>query len=94
MEHSNGSGEDLNQATNQTSAVVKLENIVSLADLTTNEQFVEVETDIRNECSKHGTVTQVYVPRPNFLLGTAAELTYSDVTAAYNLNLSAGLAYV
>jgi len=50
---------------------------------------------MRTECGRFGEVVSVICPRPNFLKEkSAAELTYSEITGAYNLNLRSGFAYI
>jgi hypothetical protein len=46
--------------------VIKLENIISLADLSTEEQFNEIESELKEECTKYGPILSIQIPRPNF----------------------------
>ena len=77
------------------STVVKLGNIVTLGELNNEAQFLEMEKDMRDEGARYGSVVSVICPRPNFLKEKSnQELTYSEITGAYNLNLRSGFAYV
>lgn len=46
------------------SRVVLLENMVSLADLSSDDAFNDLLIDIEEECEKHGTLSSVVIPRP------------------------------
>ena len=50
------------------STVLKLSNILSLSILQTEDKFLQVETDIQQECSQHARGIKLILPRPNYLL--------------------------
>lgn len=51
------------------SKVVQLLNMATPDDLIDDEYYDVLYEDVMTECSKHGTVEQVVIPRPNLSTG-------------------------
>ena len=45
-------------------------NMVTTEELLDDAEYQDIMEDVRSECERHGTVTSVYIPRPD---GTDAE---------------------
>ena len=59
----------------------------------TEPKFKEIESDMMDECQKHGTIKKLVVPRPNHLLPEPSDKV-CQITGRYKLNLGAGFIYV
>ena len=46
------------------SKVLRLQNMVTAEELTNDEEYEEIEEDIREECEKYGAVLTFVLPRP------------------------------
>eukprot|EP00455_Lapot_gusevi_P003801 TRINITY_DN11550_c0_g1_i2.p1 TRINITY_DN11550_c0_g1~~TRINITY_DN11550_c0_g1_i2.p1 ORF type:complete len:375 (-),score=120.19 TRINITY_DN11550_c0_g1_i2:69-1193(-) len=46
------------------STVLVLSNMITQEELVDDEEYAELVQDIHDECGKHGTITQVNIPRP------------------------------
>eukprot|EP00488_Nonionellina_sp_1-RS-2012_P001071 TRINITY_DN1697_c0_g1_i1.p1 TRINITY_DN1697_c0_g1~~TRINITY_DN1697_c0_g1_i1.p1 ORF type:complete len:122 (-),score=25.52 TRINITY_DN1697_c0_g1_i1:160-525(-) len=53
-----------NQNHNQNSNVLVLSQMVTTEDLKDDEEYKEIVHDIRDECSKYGTLKSITIPRP------------------------------
>ena len=67
---------------------IRLENLLDEATLADDAEYVEVVADIREECAKHGALTDFCIPRKGELLGKLESdagkcfVTYAEVSAA------------
>ncbi len=48
-----------------TSPVLVLDNVVSEQELADDEEYADIEEDMREECGKYGAVVTLRIPRPN-----------------------------
>merc|ERR1712113_978932 len=54
-----------NTETEQQSNVLILSQMVTIKDLKDDQEYNEIVEDIRDECSKYGTVKSITIPRPS-----------------------------
>lgn len=45
--------------------ILVLNNMISEGELIIEEEFKEIEEDIKEECSKHGKVVKITIPHPS-----------------------------
>ena len=60
------------QTAGQESSVLRLTNMVSSEDLRSEESYNDIVEECREECSQHGTVVRIVVPRPGEVAQPAA----------------------
>ncbi|RLN15263.1 hypothetical protein BBO99_00003946 [Phytophthora kernoviae] len=48
----------------QTSAILKMENMVSVDELRDDEEYADLTEDVEEECKRFGNVTSMEIPRP------------------------------
>ncbi|KAI6234942.1 Splicing factor U2AF subunit [Aphelenchoides fujianensis] len=58
------SGIDLSQGTGPATEVLCLLNMITEDDLRDDVEFEDIKEDIKDECSKYGTVISLEIPRP------------------------------
>jgi len=44
--------------------ILVLNNMISEGELIIEEEFKQIEEDIREECAKHGRVAKISIPHP------------------------------
>merc|ERR1712242_679806 len=45
--------------------VLMLQQMVTIEELQDDEEYTEIVEDVRDECTKYGTVKSITIPRPN-----------------------------
>eukprot|EP00899_Mesostigma_viride_P021605 jgi/Mesvir1/29446/Mv23025-RA.1 len=59
-----GAGLDAAGPKGASSRVIVLENMVTAEELMEDDEYEEIKEDVRDECSKHGQVVNITIPRP------------------------------
>lgn len=78
----------LNNATNTTSDissnVILLENMIDESELVDDSEYNDLCSDVRDECSKYGTILQCIIPRTNQSGAGNIYIQYSSINDASN----------
>ncbi len=44
--------------------VIQIMNMIALSDLLNDDEYEDLLEDVREECTKFGTINSIYIPRP------------------------------
>ena len=71
--------EDTQETSDAPTRAMLMLNMVTTDELLDDTEYQDIKEDVHSECSRHGTVTSVYIPRP--LAAAAGHATSADAAS-------------
>lgn len=71
--------EDTQETSDTPTRAMLMLNMVTTDELLDDTEYQDIKEDVHSECSRHGTVTSVYIPRP--LAAAASHATSADAAS-------------